>query len=163
MSYLLDLTNFAILLGWGCTSWSTPSGCTLPPPAVTVHFGERLANMDGALHPRRRILLSDRATRDLDARGWLSSDTDASVLSVIDGKWDEAGAPPSNLLSEAGVLSMATLIGEGHTALLGRVISPGEAVDWASHIPAYTAKCGTGAVYRHNWNAQKVQSLNSQS
>lgn len=121
-------TNFAILLGWGCARGSTPSGCTLPPPEATPHFGDRLAKTDGALHPLRRNLLSDRAIRDLGAGGWFSSsDTDASA---IDGKWEEEGPPlPSNLLSEAGVLSMATLMGDGQAALLGSVMSPGEAVD----------------------------------
>lgn len=107
---------------------STLSGCTLPPPEATPHFGDRLAKTDGALHPLRRNLLSDRAIRDLGAGGWFSSsDTDASP---IDGKWEEEGPPlPSNLLSEAGVLSMATLMGDGQAALLGSVMSPGEAVD----------------------------------
>ncbi len=109
----------------------------MPPPEATAHFGDRLAKTDGTLHPLRRSLLSDRAIRDFV--GWFSSsDTDASA---IDGKWEEEGPPlPSNLLSEAGVLSMATLIGDGQAALLGSVMSPGEAVDCASQMPAYTAR-----------------------
>lgn len=78
-------TNFAILLGWGCESCSTPRGCTFAPAAVTAHFGDKLAKTDGALHPLRRIRLSERATRDLAAGGWLSSDTEVSALSVMDG------------------------------------------------------------------------------
>lgn len=132
-------TNFAILLGCGCVRGSTPRGCTLPPPEATPHFGDRLAKTDGALHPLRRSLLRDRAMRDLGAGVWFSSsDTDASAM---EGKCEEDGPPlPSNLRSEAGVLSMATLMGDGQAALLGSVMRPGEVVDCASQKPVYTAR-----------------------
>lgn len=95
--------------------------------------------------------------------------TEVSILSVMEGKWEAVPVPipgpvawvPSKRRSEAGVLSMATLMGEGQAAVLGRVMAearpPGEASDWVSQKPEYTARWGTGAVNRHSCGFKTVE------
>ena len=112
-------------LGGAGAGGSVPIGCTrLLMLAGAGHLGERLANTVEGPQPLLSRRPRDRATRDFDPAA--PPPPAPSPSAPCSPPPSLAAAPP--LRSEAGVLSMATLMGEGQAGEWLRKGSGGEAL-----------------------------------
>lgn len=89
-------------------------------PAAEWHLGDKLANMVVGVQPRLSRRRRDRATRDLDAF--------PPTVAGAAGFPSPSPSLASTRLSEADVLSKATLMGDGQTGVWSRKGREGEAL-----------------------------------
>lgn len=160
-------SHFVTLLDFSRGScWpASPRGCTFPWDTVG-HLGESLAKTGGeARQPLLRNLLKDRATRALGGalgrgRGW-SAQAPLVSASASEGPWWPSDPLAAPFCSEPRLLSKATLMGEGQTVLLGRLMKrlgegkgllgerqegeKGLEGEGGTQVPVYTARWGLGA------------------
>lgn len=158
-SYFVTLLAFSRGSCWP----PSPRGCTFPWD-TEGHLGESLANTGEAKQPRLRSLLKDRAMRALGGvlgrgRGQGQS-VEASLVSPSEGPWRELDPQASRFCSEPEEPSKAILMGEGQTAMLGRLMKrlgegkgfrgerqdgeKGLEGDGGTQVPVYTARWGLG-------------------
>ena len=120
------MTHLAMRLGGAWVGRSVLIGCTrLLMLAGAGHLGERLANTVEGAQPLFSRRPSDRATRVFDPAAPPPPAPSPSAL--YSPPPSLAALPP--LRSEAGVLSMATLMGEGQVGEWLRKGSGGEALE----------------------------------
>lgn len=118
---LFVFTHLAMRLGGAWLGWSGLMGwMRLLVPAAEWHLGDKLANMVVGVQPRFSRRRRDRATRDLDAF--------PPTVAGAAGFPSPSPSLASTRLSEADVLSKATLMGDGQTGVWSRKGREGEAL-----------------------------------